>query len=1047
MKVAEYRSSIARIFSVYLLAGIVLLLVSGLDASAQVTASIKGTVTDSSGAAVASAQVVVKSTARGIERSTSTNDAGDYEVPALPPGAYDVEVHKTGFGTLVAKGVLIEVSQNALQNFTLKVAESNTVVTVESTQPVIDSTTITVGQVINQNVVQEIPLNGRHFVDLAQLVPGTVTPPFNGFLTAPLRGQGSFAFNSAGGREDAINFMLNGINLSDMVQNQVTFQPTINTVSEFKIDNSTYSAEYGRNSGSIVNIATRSGTDAFHGEAYEYLRNNWFDARNFFNPTLTSSGAPNPQSALKRNQFGGDAGGPIRRGKTYFFLSYEGLRHRQGLTTTTPVLTDAQRTQVQTSGSPAAQGLLTLIPAANGAIGTTPAFFGSASAPVNINQGSADISHNFSSSDHLHGYYVYQADLRKEATAGTNIPGFGDTREGHRQAFTLGETHVFSPTLVNEARIGVNRIHIIFSPNNLTDPASVNIGGVLGPNMQFVPTIRIQDLGLLFGAERNFPQGRGDLTAVVGDTLNHIRGRHSFKFGGEFRDFRNNNFSSDPGLLVFNNTTDFINGNVDSSARTVGAVASRITSNALDFFAQDSYKLRPFLTLELGLRYSWNMTPDEAKNRFVIFDPATVSLIRVGAGISDIFGQNSKNFQPRVGFAWDLGHNGKTVVRGGFGYLFDQPITGIVTNLASNPPFALPISTSSQIPISNLGATYSGTPASITPFTINPNFRDANVQSWNLNVQRQVTSDIGLMIGYFGAKGTHLEIDRNLNQPNPPGPGTARPFTTLQGSILPGTSLGPSITERDSSSNSIYHGLWVTANKRFTRGLQFNGSYTFSHSIDDNSRNAETIVMQDSTNVPGERGNSDFDVRHRFVVNAIYDLPFKGNRLVSGWELASIFTAQSGNPFNVVIASAAINGVGSTVRPNISGKITVCGDPAHWFELASAAAALSAPAPNTFGDLGRNAFVGPGFTNIDFSTVKNTKLTEKMNLQFRVDAFDILNHPNFAQPGPFSGFTSSVVTLPINPATSTFGKITATRFPVADAGSSRQLQLALKLQF
>jgi hypothetical protein len=253
-----------------------------LAAFGQNTASIKGTVTDSSGAAVAGAAVTVKNVDLGITRTTQTNSVGDYEVPALKPGTYSVEVKMQGFQPQQAKNVVLEVSKNTVQSFKLNVASTTEAITVEATAPVIESTTMTVGQTIDQKTVQEIPLNGRHFVDLALLIPGTVTPPQNGFLTAPLRGQGSFAFNTAGNREDAVNFMINGINLNDMVQNQVTFQPTINTVSEFKVDNSTYSAEYGRNSGAIVNIATRSGTNEFHGEGYDYLRNDFFDARNAF---------------------------------------------------------------------------------------------------------------------------------------------------------------------------------------------------------------------------------------------------------------------------------------------------------------------------------------------------------------------------------------------------------------------------------------------------------------------------------------------------------------------------------------------------------------------------------------------------------------------------------------------------------------------------------------------------------------------------------------------------------------------------------------------
>lgn len=1045
-----------------------LLIVMGLTVVAfgQTTASIKGTVTDSTGAAIAGAKITVSNPSLGIERATQTNSAGNYEVPALPPAPYSVRVESKGFETQQANGVIIQVSQNVVQNFGLKVASSSEVVTVEATAPVIESTTITVGQTIDQRTVQELPLNGRHFVDLALLSPGTVTAPQNGFLTAPLRGQGAFAVNTAGMREDAVNWMVNGINLNDMLQNQVTFQPTVNTVAEFKVDNSTYSAEYGRNAGAIVTIASRSGTDDFHGELYDYLRNNVFDARNAFNPKLNKDGSPQMQAPFKRNQFGADFGGPIKKGKSYFFLTYEGERHRQGLTTATNVFTPAQLTAIQASPNSTVKAIAGLVPAANGTIGGLPAFLGSATAPVDLDQGTADINHNFSEADRLHGYYVYQHDLRKEATAGTNLPGFGDTREGKRSVFTLGETHVFGPHVVNEANIGLNRIHITFTPNNTTDPNSLGLASVLGPNETFMPTINIRDSGLLFGSERGFPQGRGDTTVAFADNLSYIVGRHSFKFGGEFRDFRNANFNGDPGQLVFNNTNNFINGQVDSSARTIGKIADRITQNALDFYAMDSFKFKTYLTIELGLRYGWNMTPSEASGRFVNFVPGG-ALGSMLVPVDEPYGQNNKNFQPRVGFAWDLFHNGRSVLRAGYAYQVDEPITGIVTGLLNNnQSFAIPLSIGTPLSFAQTTATYNNpTPASLAPLFVDPNFKNADVQSWNLNLQQQLTNKTSIMVGYFGNKGTHLENDINANQTTQLGQvgtgatNTHLPFQRLSpnspnfGSAA-GTPLASSITERQSGSNSNYNALWLSATQRMSHGLQFNGSYTWSHSLDEASRNNQGIIFQDSTNIFASRSNSDFDVRHRFVANAIYDLPFKGNRLVSGWELAPVFTWQTGNPFTIVLNNSnTINGVANTVNPTVSGPVQVSGNPLGQWISNPNVFVLPQPA-NTLGNLRRNSVYGPGFTNLDFSLAKNTKITERLNLQLRVDAFDILNHPNYGQPGPQSGGSLVAVLTPFAPGPpptgnqfTTFSSIGSTRFPTGDSGSSRQLQMALKLQF
>lgn len=1031
-----------------------LLLVFAASAFSQSTTKILGSVSDASGAAIVGAKVTVKSAALGIERTTQTNSTGAYEVAALPPGTYNVQVEMNGFETQLAKNVVADISNNVVQNFGLKVASTSEVVTVEATAPLIESTTMTVGTTINQRTVQELPLNGRHFVDLALLIPGTVTAPQNGFLTAPLRGQGAFAVNTAGMREDAVNWMVNGINLNDMAQNQVTFQPTINTVSEFKVDNSTYSAEYGRNAGAIVTIASRSGTNQFHGELYDYIRNNVFDARNAFNPTTQ------PQSPFKRNQFGGDIGGPIIKDKTFFFATYEGERHRQGLNTSSLVFSPAQVAQIAASPNPTVKALAALVPSTNGTLNGAPAFFGSATAPVNIDQGTIDIQHNFSDKDRLHGYYVYQHDLRQEPTQGANIPGFGDTREGHRQVFTLGESHVFSSALVNELNLGVNRILITFTPNNTTDPNSLGLGSILGPNEAFMPTISITN-GPLFGDERTFPQGRGDTTGVIADNLSYVMGRHSLKFGTEFRAFKNSNFNGDPGQLVFNNVTDFVNGTVDSAARTIGNVANRITENALDFYAMDTFKFKPYLTLELGLRYGWNMTPSEGEDRFVNFVPggAFGSML---VPTSEPYAQNNKNFQPRIGFAWDVFHDGRTLLRSGYAYQVDQPITGIVTGLTSNPPFALPISVTFAAPtaFANLPALFNGTPSSIAPVFVDPNFKNANVQSWNLNIQQQITRSSSLMLGYFGNKGTHLEDDINVNQTQVFGQVASGatninlPFRVLSPNspFEANVPLASSITERESGSNSNYNAFWTTFNQRVSHGLQFNVSYTYSHSIDEASRNNEGIVFQDSTNIFASRSNSDFDVRHRFVTNAIYDLPFKGNRLVSGWELAPIFSWQTGNPFTIVVnTSSQINGVANTVTPFVSGSIHTSGNPlGQWIADPNV---FSAPAPGTLGNMRRNSVYGPGFANMDLTLAKNTKLTERTNLQLRVDAFDVLNHPNYGQPGPQAGGFLAASLAP-GPTTNTkanqftsFSTIGSTRFPTGDSGSSRQLQFAVKLQF
>src|SRR5215468_3946087 len=545
-----------------------LMLGAATTAWAQSTGTLRGTITDSQGAVTPGVTVLIRNQATGVERTVVSDDTGLYVAASLQPGMYRVEAQLQGFQTQ-SKDVQVDVAETVVLDMKMGLAGVAEQVNVVGATPVIETATSSVGQVISQRTVQEIPLNGRHFVDLGLLIPGSITPPQNGFLTAPLRGQGSFGLNTAGNREDTVNFMINGINLNDPAQNQITFQPSINTVSEFKVDNSTFSAEYGRNSGAIVNIATRSGANDVHGEAFEFFRDQSLDSRNYFNPaTIPGSTTVLPQSTFRRNQFGANFGGPIAKNKTFFFGTYEGLRQRQGIDINSGVLSDAQRAAVT---DPVSRRLLPLIPTAN-ATGQTgePRFVGSATAPVDIDQFTGDVRHNINNADALHWYYAWQRDQRGEPTLqGNTISGFGDTRHSHRQIMTLNETHVFGSNLVNEARFGFNRIDIAFDPNAKLNPVDYGINdGVT--NAIGIPQITIVGVGLNFGGPSGFPQGRTDTSLVLSDTSTYLRGNQSIKLGGEFRRILNDNFTSDTGTFQYASLAAFQAGLGSNFTMTLG---------------------------------------------------------------------------------------------------------------------------------------------------------------------------------------------------------------------------------------------------------------------------------------------------------------------------------------------------------------------------------------------------------------------------------------------------------------------------------------------
>jgi hypothetical protein len=976
------------------------------QAAAQSTASIEGQVVDQHGAGIPEARIVASSSAIGVERVTTTDASGQYQLVALPVGEYTIVASASGFKKQAVEQLRVEIGRRITQNVQLDVGDISEQVSISSANDPIERSTTSVGHVIDQNMVQQAPLNGRYFLDLGLLIPGSVTPPQGAFSASPTRGVGSLAINTTGNREETVNYMINGVTLNNLTFSSISFQPSINTIQEFKADNSTFNAEFGNSSGAVVNIATRSGANQFHGELFEYFRNDALDARNFFE--LTSQ-HPAP---FKRNQFGGNASGPIIHDKLFFFFSYEGLRQRQGLNLNSLVLSDSQRTATT---DPVITKLIALIPRAN-------FVDSSATAPVNVDQYTADVSYNLSNRDRLHGYYAVQ---RSESTDpnrnGTTIPGFGIVQPALRQIFTLNETHTFSQSVLNELRLGFNRFSASSTPLAQLNPAELGIrNGVNDPIG--LPQINIAGGSLNFGGPANQPSGRGDTTFVIANTLNWLRGRHSLKLGGEYRQFFNNNFRQTTGSFNFPSVAALIAGTANSFAVTLGSQSTSITQDALGFFAQDSYKLHPRLTLEAGLRYDWNMTPSERYDRFIVFDPRGNSLLRVGTDTDKVYEENNDNFQPRAGFAWLPFAHDETVVRAAYGVYVDQPMTSIVSGLGGNPPSAVPLTFSGTIRLNN--AIDVAAPAGLAPVSIDHDYQNAYVQQWNLNVQREFFRT-AFMVGYLGSKGTHLITRRNINQPV----NGARPFRALAATspILPGTTLG-NITEVGSSGNSNYNALLLTATRRLTKGWQFNASYTWSKSIDYTSFSTGGILVQDSYNLPGERGPSDFDARQRFVLSSICELPFSGNSWVSGWQLGIIVQSQSGNPFNIVTTNSTVNGVANTLRPDVNGPVMVFGDVDRWFD-ASAFTAVSRP-----GNLGRNVIVGPTFNNTDLSVIKVTDIKEGIRIQFRAEFFDVFNHANLGRPG-------NTVGSPL------FGRITSTRFPTGESGSSRQIQFAVKVMY
>jgi outer membrane receptor protein involved in Fe transport len=980
--------------------------------AAQTNGAVQGRVFDAFGALVPNAVITIRNSSTGFVLSARSNSEGRYAIVAIPVGTYVVEASAPGLRPQVIESFTVEVGRTVVRDFHLAVGNRSETVVVEAELPILDRATSIVGHVVSSQTVQEIPLNGRHYIDLNLLVPGSVAPSQTGFSTTPIRGVGSLAVNTAGNREEAVAYLVNGITTNNLTFGSLGFQMPIASIQEFKVDNSTFSGEYGHVSGAIVNLVTRSGTDEFRGDAYGFLRNDALDARNFFE---FLSDNPHP---FESHQYGGSFGGPLLRGRSFFFATYEGLRQRQGIDMNSLVLSDQQRADTT---DPAARRLIQLIPRANffDASGT-PRFVGSADASVDTDTWTIDVRQKIGSSGHLQGFFGRQElQATEPAAQGTTIPGFGFVRPNLRYILTLNETHVFGTGFLNEARAGRSSQDGSTYPANRLNPATFGIANGIDRELG-LPQIVVAG-GLNFGGPAVYPQGRNDTLYIVTDTMTYARGRHSVRFGGEYRRFLSDNFAEGTGLFNFPSVAAFMAGSANAFSITLGERRSHITQDAVALFAQDQFTLRSNLTLDLGLRYEWNVTPTERDNQFVVFDAATTSLVRVGVDVDDLYRQNNTNVEPRAGVAWSP--SDRTVVRTSYGWAVDQPSTSMARDTTGNPPFAVPLSAAGAIALSS--ALTLTRPVGLAPSTVDPHFRNASLQSWNANVQRQIARDLAMTVGYFGSRGRDLRITRNINQPV----NGARPYPAVSSSssISPGVPLG-NIMQVESSGFSSYNALWASVTKRLSRGLLFNASYTLSKSLDTNSLNSSGFAIQDNYDIENQYGLSDFDARHRFVLSATYQLPFSGHAVARGWQLATIVQYQSGNPINIVTSNSALNGTPNTVRPDVTGPVPIVGSVDQWFDPSVFVAV------DRFGNLGRNAVTGPSFRNTDLSVSKHMTVAGSFRVQLRADVFNVFNQANFGPPG-------SIVGSP------TFGKITRTRLPTGEAGSSRQIQLALKLSF